>query len=194
MRRFSILLFLAFATFSVRPAIAQDMPGMPKGLRGEMLMNASDVEQKILGLVSAMPQDKFTWRPMKGVRSVSEVFLHISGANYLFPSFAGAAIPEGIDLKKIEESTTDKSKIAEIVKASFASFRDNLTKLSDADLEKPAKMFGMETTYRNVYLIALTHMHEHLGQSIAYARSNGVVPPWTAAQEAKMKEKAKKGM
>jgi uncharacterized damage-inducible protein DinB len=194
MRKFSYLLILAFVMLPVRFAIAQDAAGMPKGLRGEMLMNANEVEQKILGLVSAMPQDKFTWRPMEGVRSVSEVFLHISGANYLFPSFAGAAIPEGIDLKKFEESTTDKSKIADIVKASFASFRDNLTKLSDADFEKPAKMFGMETTYRNVYLIALTHMHEHLGQSIAYARSNGVVPPWTAAQEAKMKEKAKKGM
>lgn len=194
MRKFSCMLILAFAMLPARTAIAQDAAGMPKGLRGEMLMNASDVEQKILGLVSAMPQDKFTWRPMEGVRSVSEVFLHISGANYLFPSFAGATIPEGIDLKTFEESTTDKSKIAEIVKASFASFRDNLTKLSDADLEKPAKMFGMETTYRNVYLIALTHMHEHLGQSIAYARSNGVIPPWTAAQEAKMKEKAKKGM
>jgi|WetSurMetagenome_2_1015567.scaffolds.fasta_scaffold681238_1 uncharacterized damage-inducible protein DinB len=194
MRKFTYSLILAFAMLPARTAIAQDAAGMPKGLRGEMLMNASDVEQKILGLVSATPQDKFTWRPMEGVRSVSEVFLHISGANYLFPSFAGAAIPEGIDLKKLEESTTNKSKIAEIVKASFASFRDNLTKLSDADLEKPTKMFGMETTYRNVYLIALTHMHEHLGQSIAYARSNGVVPPWTAAQEAKMKEKAKKGM
>jgi len=195
MKRFAFLLLLAFAAFSVRTAIAQDKPSMPGGLRGEMLMNASGVEQKILDLVKAMPQDKFTWRPGEGVRSVSEVFLHIAGANYLFPSFVGAKIPDGIDLKTLEQSTTDKAKIAEIVKTSFASFRDNLSNLSDADLDKTGKLFGMETTYRNIYLIALTHMHEHLGQSIAYARTNGVVPPWTAEQEAKAKaQKEKKGM
>lgn len=196
MKRFAFLLLVAVVSFSVRTAFAQDKPAAPKGLRGEMLMNASDVEQKILGLVNAVPQEKFTWRPGEGVRSISEVYLHIAGANYLFPSFAGGSkMPEGMDPKTYEQSTTDKAKIAEIVKQSFASFRENLTKLTDADLDKTAKIFGMEMTYRGVYLLALTHMHEHLGQSIAYARSAGVVPPWTTEREAKMKEdKSKKGM
>jgi uncharacterized damage-inducible protein DinB len=196
MKRFSMFLVLAFASLCMGNAIAQDKPSMPGGLRGEMLMNASGVEQKILALVNAVPQEKFTWRPGEGVRSISEVYLHIAGANYLFPSFAGGSkMPEGMDPKTYEQSTTDKAKIAEIVKTSFASFRENLSKLSDADLDKTAKIFGMEMSYRAVYLLALTHMHEHLGQSIAYARTAGVVPPWTAEQEAKAKEqKAKKGM
>jgi uncharacterized damage-inducible protein DinB len=194
MKRFALLLLLAFATFFVQTTIAQETPSVPKGLRGEMLMNMNGVETKILDLVKAMPQDKFTWRPEEGVRSVSEVFLHIAGANYLFPSFAGGSkMPEGMDPKTWEQSTTDKAKIAEIVKTSFASFRENLTKLSDADLDKTAKIFGMEMTYRGIYLLALTHMHEHLGQSIAYARTNHIVPPWTAEQEAKAK-KSKGGM
>ncbi len=195
MKRFASLLLVALISFPVRTTIAQDKPSEPKGLRAEMLMNASDVEQKVLGLVNAVPQEKFTWRPGEGVRSISEVYLHIAGANYLFPSFAGGSkMPEGMDPKTYEQATTDKAKIAEIVKQSFASFRDNLTKLSDADFDKTAKIFGMEMTYRGIYLLALTHMHEHLGQSIAYARTNGVVPPWTAEREAKMKEKPKGGM
>lgn len=195
MKRFAFLLLVAVVSFSVRTAIAQGKPDAPKGLRGEMLMNATDVEQKILGLVNSVPQDKFTWRPGEGVRSISEVYLHIAGANYLFPSFAGGSkMPEGMDPKTYEQSTTDKAKIAEIVKQSYASFRENLTKLSDVDLDKTAKIFGMEMTYRGIYLLALTHMHEHLGQSIAYARTVGVVPPWTAEREAKMKEKPKGGM
>ncbi len=195
MKRFAVFLLLAVVVAFVRPAFSQEKASSPKGLRGEMLMNASDVEKKILDLVNSTPQKKFTWRPEKGVRSVSEVFLHIAGANYLFPSFAGGTkMPATMDPKTYEQSTTDKAKIADIVKLSFASFRDNLTNLSDADLDKTAKIFGMEMTYRGVYLLALTHMHEHLGQSIAYARTNHVVPPWTAEREAKMKEKPKSGM
>jgi len=192
MKRFTVTFLFAVVVFSVRTVIAQDKPSMPSGLRGEMMINASGVEQKILALVSAVPQEKLTWRPAEGVRSISEVYLHIAGANYLFPSFAGEKIPDGVNLKTLEQSTTDKAKISEIVKTSFASFRDDLNKLTDADLDKTTKMFGMDATYRNVYLTALTHMHEHLGQSIAYARMNGVIPPWTAEREAKMKgEKTK---
>ena len=192
MKRFTVTFLFAVVVFSVRTVIAQDKPSMPSGLRGEMMINASGVEQKILALVSAVPQEKLTWRPAEGVRSISEVYLHIAGANYLFPSFAGEKIPDGVNLKTLEQSTTDKAKISEIVKTSFASFRDDLNKLTDADLDKTTKMFGMDATYRNVYLTALTHMHEHLGQSIAYARMNGVIPPWTAERETKMKgEKTK---
>jgi uncharacterized damage-inducible protein DinB len=193
MRRFTMFLLVAIAAFSLQNVFAQEKPSMPKGLRGEMIMNASGVEKKILDLVNAVPQDKFTWRPGEGVRSISEVYLHIAGANYLFPSFTGAKMPEGMDPKTYEQSTTEKAKIAEIVKKSFESFRENLMKLSDADLDKTGKVFGTEMSYRNVYLIALTHMHEHLGQSIAYARTNGVVPPWTEEQQARMKKEMNKG-
>ncbi len=195
MKKFTAIVFVLLLGLSLQTAFAQEESTLPKGLRGEMIANANGVESKILDLVKAVPEDKFTWRPEEGVRSVSEVYLHIAGANYLFPSFTGVKPPEGVDLKTLETSTTDKAAIAEAVKKSFAWFRDAIQKLSDEDLEKTTKMFGMETTYRNVYLIALTHMHEHLGQSIAYSRTNHVVPPWTAEREAKAKEqKAKGGM
>ena len=192
MRRFTVLLLVAFAAFALQNVFAQDKASLPKGLRGEMIANASGVGKKILDLVNAVPQEKFTWRPEEGVRSICEVYLHIAGTNYLFPSFAGTKMPEGMDLKTWEQSTTDKAKIAEAVKKSFDAFCETIMKLNDADLDKSTKMFGMETNYRNVYLVALTHMHEHLGQSIAYARTNGVVPPWTEEQQARMKNAPKK--
>jgi uncharacterized damage-inducible protein DinB len=67
-----------------------------------------------------------------------------------------------------------------------------LAAASEEDLEKPAELFGMKTTVRGTYMLVLSHVHEHLGQSIAYARSNGIVPPWTAEQEKKVKEASEK--
>ncbi len=194
MKRLVVFALCATVGLFMTSLRAQDKTSLPKGLRGEMIANASGVESKILDLVKAMPQDKFTWRPEEGVRSVSEVFLHIAGANYLFPSFAGVKVPEGVDLKTWEQQTTEKAKISEAVKKSFDSFCAAIMNLTDGDLDKTTKMFGSETTYRNVYLVALTHMHEHLGQSIAYARTNHIVPPWTAEREAKMKQKPGGGM
>lgn len=188
------LLFLALMIAStLGTLVAQDKMALPKGVRGEILMTAADAEKKVTALVSAVPQEKFSWRPADGVRSVSELFLHIAGANYLFPTFTGGSkMPEGMDPKTYEQSTTDKAKILEIVKNSFASYRENLMKLKDEDLDKTAKVFGNEMTYRGIYVFSTTHMHEHLGQAIAYARTNGVVPPWTEEQQARMKQPTKK--
>ncbi len=195
MKKLAAVALISLLGLSLQTAFTQEKSALPKGLRGEMIYNASGVESKILDLVKAVPEDKFSWRPEEGVRSISEVYLHIAGANYLFPSFAGVKPPEGVDLKNLEKSTTDKAAITEAVKKSFAWLRESISKLSDEDLNKSTKMFGIETTYRNVYLVALTHMHEHLGQSIAYSRTVHVVPPWTAEREAKMKEqKPKSGM
>jgi len=167
------------------------MTDKPTGFRGDFLWQLGDVEKKVVDLAEAMPEAKYGWRPEEGVRSVSEVFVHIAGANYLFASFAGVKTPEGID-EKMEKTITEKAKVIEAVKKSFAFMRDAVMNTTDADLAKPAKMFGMETTVQNVYFVCANHMHEHLGQSIAYARMNGVVPPWTAAEMAKQKEQMQK--
>jgi len=61
--------------------------------------------------------------------------------------------------------------------------------MSDASLEKPVDFFGNKMSTRSILMVLLSHMHEHLGQSIAYARTVGVVPPWTAARMAADKGK-----
>ena len=191
-KRFIIIAAVAACWFlqsaCARPKPPADSP-KPAGFRGEFLTQMDDVEKKITDLAQAMPESSYSWRPMEGVRSVSEVYLHIAGANYLLPTFVGVKQPEGTDwdLKKV----TEKKKVLEALKLSFDHIRQAVMKTSDADLDKPAKMFGQETTERGVFFEAALHMHEHLGQSIAYARMNKIVPPWTAAEQARQKSEKK---
>ncbi|MBI5214125.1 MAG: DinB family protein [Ignavibacteriae bacterium] len=176
---YSLLLLVVSLTFLQ----AQEKPEMPTGFRGEFLVQLKEVEEKVIGLAEAMPQEKYIWRPMEGVRSVSEVFMHLGGANYLFPTFIGIKSPEGLS-RDMEKTVTDKAKVIELLKQSFAHVKDAIVKTPDSDLDKPTVMFGNETTVRGVFFTAALHMHEHMGQAIAYARMNNIVPPWTAAEQA----------
>ncbi len=147
-------------------------------VREDVLGRLNTLETKFVGLAEALPQDKYTWRPGDGVRSVSEVFLHVASANYRLPGMIGTPTPQGIDARGMEKSTYDQAKVVSTMKASFAHVRQAVEKLSGDDLEKATKMFGRDSNYRSVLLLMTGHLSEHLGQSIAYARVNGVVPPW----------------
>lgn len=118
--------------------------------------------------------------------------MHVAAGNYFLANFAGAKPPEGINLEKYENSLTKKADIQKAMKDSFAHVEKALMSAADADLEKPVEFFGRKMTVRGMYMVILSHAHEHLGQSIAHARGSGLVPPWTAAQEAAAKEKAGK--
>ena len=75
--------------------------------------------------------------------------------------------------------TTNKNEITKILERSFADLIATAKKITESDLEKNIHVFGMDMTLRNFMVSSLNHMHEHLGQSIAYARSNGITPPWS---------------
>jgi uncharacterized damage-inducible protein DinB len=92
----------------------------------------------------------------------------------------------------MEKNVTEKSKVIDELKKSFAHVRAGIAATSDADLDKPVKFFGRDTTVRGVILSVSNHEFEHLGQSIAYARMNGIVPPWTAEQQKRVKEEMEK--
>jgi uncharacterized damage-inducible protein DinB len=183
MKHLTRLLFLplvfagAAVTLTAQPAAPAKIPGF----RGLFLDQMKDVESKIVSLAEAMPQEKYTWRPAEGVRSVSEVYTHIAGANYFLPSFIGVKPPASFNPAISKE--TDKAKVVEALKASFEHMRQVVLNMPDADLSKPVKLFGQESTYEGVLFLIANHMHEHLGQSIAYARTNGVVPPWSKKGE-----------
>lgn len=154
-----------------------------RGVRAEFFADFAAVTGKLLQLAEAIPADKYTWRPQPGVRSVSEVLLHAAVANYYIPTFFGGSMPAGIDVKTLETSTTDKAKVIETLQASIAHARTAVTGLADADLDKTGKFFGgREVTYRVMIVSAAEHSHEHLGQLIAYARMNGVTPPWSKSE------------
>jgi uncharacterized damage-inducible protein DinB len=172
------------AAFAAPRAAHAQGAAAPSGLKGEMLMWFKDAESKLIDLAEATPEAKYSWRPGKGVRSTGEVFMHVASANYGIPSFVGVKPPEGFDFATFENSKTKKADIVPTLKASFAHMEKAWSELSDADLDKPAEFFGLKTTTRGAFLLVLSHCHEHLGQSIAYARTNGIVPPWTARAEA----------
>ena len=150
------------------------------GERADIVAQLDDAATKLVQLAEAIPQEKYSWRPTKGVRTVSEVLMHVANANYYFPSFVGVKTQSPLP-NDAEKSVTTKAQVVSSLKAAVEHFRGVITGLSDADLNKPATMFGRQTTYRNVLLTVVSHHHEHLGQMIAYARSNNIAPPWSMA-------------
>jgi uncharacterized damage-inducible protein DinB len=181
------LLFMAFAL----AGRAQEL----KGFRAEAIGQIEYAQKEILDLENAIPDAKMTWRPNKEVRSISEVYSHIAFGNYMLGKFAGIALPEGItiaspeDETKWEKTSTDKKVIHEQLVKSFDHIKNGIKNMSDASLENMVDFFGQKMTARSVLMVGMSHMHEHLGQSIAYARMVGVVPPWTAAEMAAKKAK-----
>ena len=167
-------------------AFAHDeaMPAGASGMKDEILMWIDDARDKLTQLAEAFPEKKYGWSPDKGVRTVGEIFMHVSAANYGIPSFIGVPAPKGFDFGTYEHTLTTKADIMKSLKDSFAHMEGALKAMSDEDMNKPAEFFGMKTTSRGTYLLLLSHAHEHLGQAIAYARSNKVTPPWTAKQQA----------
>jgi len=178
----------------VLPAVAHSDDAAPAatGVKAELLSWISDAEDKLVQLAQAMPESKYAWKPGKDVRSTGEVFLHVAAANYGIPSFWGVQPPAGFDFMSYEKQKVKKADIEKMLKDSFAHMKGSLASATDADLEKSVEMFGMKTSVRGAYILLLSHSHEHLGQSIAYARSNNVTPPWTAKQQEAVKAEKEK--
>jgi uncharacterized damage-inducible protein DinB len=192
-RIFSVLCLLLFTT-CIAHVTAQVNPykeGTPgvTGYRSEVLAEVMVQEDKFVRLAEAVRAEKYTWRPAPDVRSFAEIFLHVATANYNLYKLVGTPPPAGLDVKSLEKSTTDKTKVIATLKDSFAHARKAITSMPDADLEKSLDWFGGKNTERGILLFIVRHAAEHLGQSIAYARFIGVVPPWSEDGQKKQPEK-----
>jgi uncharacterized damage-inducible protein DinB len=154
----------------------------------EFLLSFEDAETKVLKLAKAIPAEKYSWRPGKDVRSVGEVYVHIANGNRLLLTLAGGMPPDEAFEQMVkagqdrEKSITDKADVLEDLEASFKQVHGALKAAAEADLSKPIEFFGTPSTPRAVFMALSNHVSEHLGQSIAYARMNGVVPPWSRGQ------------
>ena len=196
-----ILVLMAGCVVSAGPppeAKKQAQPAAPQGygaddktppsndMKPQAILDLQQLQEKYVGLAQAIPAEKYTWRPADGVRSVSELLLHVSGANYGFPTMmTGTAPAPGYKREGFEKSTTDKAKIIEQLNKSFAYAIASVQAMTNADFAKPEKKLGPDANDGDVIYLLVVHSHEHLGQSIAYAREIGIVPPWTAAAAAK---------
>ena len=185
------LFALGFGTLRTAAQVNPYKEGTPgvTGYRSEVMAEVMVQEDKLTRLAEAIPADKYTWRPGEDTRSFAEVFLHISAANYNLYKLVGTPPPTGVDLKNLEKSTTDKAKVVATLKDSFAHAKQAIKSMPDADLEKSMDWFGGKNTERGILLFIVRHTAEHLGQSIAYARFAGIVPPWTEDARKKQPEK-----
>jgi uncharacterized damage-inducible protein DinB len=150
-------------------------PGIFEGWMGEF----DHAARQLLALAEAIPADKFGWRPADGVRSIAEVYMHVAVGNHLLLRQAG--VEPVVDLAKLgpdpEKGITDKAGVIEFLDGSFDAVRAGVP---SADPERKTRPFGIkDSTASKVFLRLLVHNHEHMGQAIAYARMNGVAPPWS---------------
>jgi len=167
----------ALATAIAATGLAAQAP--QSGWRAEFLTSLGGAEKKYVALAEAMPWDKYSWRPAEGVRSVCEVFLHIAGANYLFSGPLGAPAPSSVDVRNIEKCPASRDQVVSTMKTSFTHLRNAVTSTAEGQADTGVEIFGMKMTKRGLLLFTAEHMGEHLGQSIAYARVNGIKPPWS---------------
>ncbi len=158
-----------------------------KGLVGDLLADITEVEGKMVGLARAIPEDRFGWRPMEGVRSVGEVVMHVAADNWLMPSGVGTPPPEqtGIiasdygTVQAYERKVPARDAAIAAMQESFTHVKKALSGTAEARLGESIQFFGQSMTVQSLWILTTTHLHEHLGQLIAYARSNGVTPPWS---------------
>ena len=174
-----------------QPSTSEDKTAPSYDMKAQSIIDLQQMQQKYTQLAQAIPADKYTWRPEGGTRSVSELFLHVAGANYGIPTMMTGTTPAP-DYKRdgFETSTTDKAKIIEQLNKSFAYAIASVEKMSNADFAKAEKKLGPDANDGDVIYILVTHNHEHLGQSIAYARVNGITPPWTEEEQKKKAAKS----
>ena len=186
-------LLSALALCSLLAPAATFAADAPSGVRGEILANMMDAGGKLQELAAAVPDGKYNWKPSKDVRSAGQVYLHVVSANYLFPSLLGLDLKPVMsmdELMKLDTQTMEPAKIRTMLKESYDHATKAIQMLPDSELETQVEFFGMKMSKRATIMLLASHSHEHLGQSIAYARANNVTPPWTAREQAAQKAKA----
>ena len=174
--RLTIALGLALLLITAVPAFAEHHETIDP-FAADWQWGIADASGKLSQLAEAIPADKYSWKPNDEVRSVSEVFMHVVGANYFIGRALGLEVPEGIT-QDMEKTVTSKEEVMKHLEASFAHL--GTTDLSAENFDDQIPFFGGQNwSRRRILFLLMAHAHEHLGQSIAYTRSMGIAPPWS---------------
>jgi uncharacterized damage-inducible protein DinB len=172
---FSVLIAAAMACAQPKQAAPKKENAKQEwgtGWMGEFNYTADEVVR----LAEAVPASKYGWRPQDGVRSISEVYVHIAVAHLFFLNSAGVKVDMSKVTRDIEKKMVAKDEVVKFLKDSIALVKENYPKL---DLQKKVHFVDADTNIDGIMIHLLAHTNEHLGQSIAYARMNGIVPPWS---------------
>ena len=177
MHRLRVLLPLLFLVLAAVPAGAQQAP---PGFRNEFLRQFNNSMYKFIELAEAMPADRFAWSPGEGVMPVARVYAHVARYNYYYPATSlGVPAPGGEDAEDVEQRITARADVVDFLRRSREHVRQTVQGMTDEQLNATTRMYDRDVPQWAVLLQLVAHMNEHLGQSIAYARMNGVVPPWS---------------
>jgi uncharacterized damage-inducible protein DinB len=191
MRSLFLALFccaLAAGSVPATAAEAKKKQAVKTDFTGDLVANLARVGKQLVSLAEATPAEKFSWRPNDDVRTMSEIYMHVVGPNMLLPSRLGAAPPKGVTIpekpfelfQKWEAEVTSKDAVIARLKESFDYAAAAIPTIPASDHDTEVDVFGFPASKRAYLLILMSHAHEHLGQAIAYARTVGVVPPWSA--------------
>ena len=166
---------LLLLVLCAKPVLAQHAPeGIWQGYDGEW----KHVTSQLIALAEATPEDKFAWRPAAGVRSTSEVYMHIVIANFGLLSYTGPKVPADFN-ENLEKTVTSKADVIKWLKRSMEAVKTAHAAVKPADLNRKLKIHDRDSTVDAMYLRIIVHANEHMGQLVAYARMTGVVPPWS---------------
>jgi len=193
----AVLLFLVAVSGGAIRASAQNSDAAASAdhtapsydMKGQSLADLQVVQKKFVDLAKAIAADKYTWRPSADSRSFAEVFLHVVGERYGILGLMGATPPAGFDRKTFEKSTTDRARIVDELNKSWEFTQKTINGMTNADFAKLLPRLGPQANAGDVVYILVADAHEHLGQIVAYARVNGIVPPWTVEAQKKAAEK-----
>lgn len=171
-----LLLVTVFLCLAIAPRLfAQDsLDGLWQGYDGEW----RHVSNQLIALAEATPADKFAWRPAPGVRSTSEVYMHIVMANFYLLSVTGPKMPPDLKMNA-EKTVTSKPEVIAWLKRSLEAVKQAHLTADPKDMSRKVKVSGRDATVEGMYLRILVHANEHMGQLVAYARMNSIVPPWS---------------
>jgi len=161
-------------SLSLRAQRIDPLEGLWQGYDGEW----GHVSRQLVALAETIPADKIAWRPAPGVRSTSEVFMHIALANFYLLSVTGPKMPADLTSANLEKTVTQKAEVISWLKRSLDAVKNAHASVTSAELQRRIKIEGRDATVDGVYLRILVHANEHMGQLVAYARMNGIVPPW----------------
>ena len=168
--------FLTALLFSPAAASAQSTPA---DFRDEAMNHFERSSRKIVRLSAAMPESLYTWTPMDGTMHVAQVYMHLARYNYRYLSQElGLELPAHIDLSTME-AVTEKDRVTAAFRESVDYVRRQVAALAEDDLTRTTRLYGREVPGWAVLFQLVAHMNEHVGQSVAYARMNGIVPPWS---------------
>lgn len=171
----SLTTLVVLAAIMAAPSYADDHE--VTGYLAEFLNDFNRASDKLMKLAEAMPEDAYGWRPTQEVRSFSESYMHVAGSNFYFARDLGVPLPEDLP-EDLEKTVTAKAEVMAMLEKSVDHVRQAVAKSADG-LDREIELFGRQRTVRSIFMILAGHSHEHLGQAITYARSYGVVPPWS---------------